>query len=176
MGLDPLDAGEALDLGAHLAEPGHVRRLDQYDHVGLATDPAALAYLGEAAQALDVLLAAAVLVEQLEIGLDPGTGRVAHLGVIALDHPALLQLAHPLAHRGTRQIDHAGDLADGGARILAQQSDDLAIELVHAGISTTGSLTGNGGDVPGKHGGSPAAPGRADAYDGASTKACEHTP
>ncbi|MNG27767.1 hypothetical protein D3C84_1129330 [compost metagenome] len=80
--------------------------------------------------------------------------------MVALDHPALLQLADALAHRRTRQVDRAGDLADGSAGVLAQQGDDLVVELVHGGSRAEVSLSGNSATLPANDGRLTAAPNR----------------
>src|SRR5690606_36138541 len=77
---------------------------------------------------------AVVLVEQLEEGLDRAVAGLGDLRVIAPNHPLVFQAVDAFADRRARQVDHAGDLADGSARVGTQDGDYLAVELVH-GVS-----------------------------------------
>src|SRR5690606_39087542 len=115
---------------------------------GFPADAADAPHLGEAAQPPDILLATAVLVEQFQVGLHRRTAGQLHLGVVAADHSALLQLLDTFTDRRARQVDLAGYLADRGARFGAQQADYLLVESVHGG---SGNLRGQSDHLPGKN-------------------------
>ena len=71
MGLDPLHVREGFDGRAHFAQAHHARCFNLHQHVGFAADATAVADFRVFAHALDIILAATILVEEFEEGLDP---------------------------------------------------------------------------------------------------------
>ncbi len=64
-------------------------------------------------------------------GLDVAAeGLVIHLAVGALEHPVLLQLAHPFQTGGRRHPDQRGQILVGHARIAKQMGQDIQIQLI----------------------------------------------
>ncbi|MNX61848.1 hypothetical protein D3C86_927850 [compost metagenome] len=64
-------------------------------------------------------------------GLDmTAQGLIIHLAVSALQHPVLLQLAHPLQAGGGSHPDQGRQILVGHARIAKQMGQDVQVQLI----------------------------------------------
>ncbi len=96
--------------------------VEQADHLGQRQD-------GIAKRIDDLAAVAGQL--QRHHGLDvTAEGLVIHLAVGALEHPILLQLAHPLQTGGRCHPDQRGQILVGHARIAKQMGQDIQIQLI----------------------------------------------